>query len=177
LEYQFADEWLLANVVTKKTGDATTITGFFVKPIPRSLENENNFTLSGKSASQYAALFLAIFAPLFCLYAFVICIRTKIEKRKWLWLVLTLVGAGALNLNWTTGQGSFTLFSLYLLSAAVNAAPYGPWILHISLPLGAMLFLGLRENLEKSSVLLTEPIIPPSSLPSSHPPLHQNTSE
>ena len=123
LEYEFPAKWLLANVVTKNTGTTTLVTGLSVNPIADSLENQNRFTPTGKSAMQYAALLLAVFGPLFCLYAFVLCIRTKIEKWKWLWLILTLVGAGALNLNWTTGQASFTLFSIYLLSTAVNAAP------------------------------------------------------
>jgi hypothetical protein len=177
LEYEFPGKWLLANVVTKRTADATSITGFFVNPMSDSLENQNRFMLTGKGAVQYALLLLAVFDPLFCLYAFVMCIRAKIEKWKWLWLIVTLVGAGALNLNWTTGQASFTLSSIYLLSAAVNAAPYGPWILHVSLPLGAMLFLSLRNNLEKSNSHPLEPLIPsPLTSPSSHPTRPQNTS-
>lgn len=163
LEYEFPGKWLLASVVTRSSAEGTLITGLTVKPLSDSLENQNRFSLKDKGGLQYAALALAVFAPLLCIYAFVLCIRTKIEKRKWLWLIITLIGVGTLNLNWTTGQSSFALFNVYLLSAGINAAPYGPWILHISLPLGALLFLGLRNKLEKPA---HQPMEPPNPLPS-----------
>jgi hypothetical protein len=144
-EYQFPGKWLLANVAVQKKDGVSTIVGFNVKGIPDSLENLNSFKLRGKGILQYAVLAGTILAPLFSLYVLVLCARTKIPKRKWLWIIFILFGIGKFAVNWTTGQWGFMPVSIQLFSAAASAPPYGAWTLSISLPLGAIWFL-LRKN-------------------------------
>lgn len=146
-EYQFRGTWLLVNVATKKQGAATTIVGFNLNPIPDSLENLNRFTLSGKSPLQYSVLALAVLFTLFTLYSLVICVRTKPLKKKWLWILLILLGAAKFSVDWTTGR--WDVFPLYvqLFSASAYAPLYGAWTISISLPLGAVVFLLMRKSL------------------------------
>lgn len=149
LEYQFQSKWLLINVATQKKGEVSTIVGFNVNPIPDSLENLNKFRLAGKSPLQYFVLFLAILIPLFTLYALILCIRTKIEKRKWLWVLFVLAGIATFSVDWTTGQWRIVPLSFQLLAVGVSSPPYGSWVISISFPLGAVIFLLKRNGLSK----------------------------
>jgi len=150
LEYEFPGKWLLANVVTQKESTVTSLYGFHVTPIADSLEKINGFTLSGKSAPQYVVLLLAFVAVALSLYAFVVCLRTKMGKGKWVWSIICLIGVGQLGINWTTGQAGFTPLSIHLPPAGAHAAFYGPWIVYVALPVGAVLFLMLRDRLQRT---------------------------
>lgn len=153
LEYEFPEKWLLVDISIQRAGGASTIIGFHVTPIADSLENVNRFSLAGKSALQYAVLLIAVAVPIFCLYVLFLCLRTKTERRKWLWVVFILLGVGKLAVNWTTGEWTFTPLAVSLLGTSVTANPaYGPWVVAIAFPLGAFLFL----RRQRSRVALAE---------------------
>jgi hypothetical protein len=147
LEYEFPGKWLLANVATKKSSGVVTITGFHVSQIPDSLEHRNRFTLVARTTDQYSILLLAVASVVLSLYAFVVCIRTKMGKKKMLWSVLTLLGLGQLGIDWTTGEKSFNALAFHLPPGGAAAPPYGAWVVYVSLPVGALLFLFLRDTL------------------------------
>jgi len=153
-EYQFPSKWLLINVATQKKDGVSTIIGFNIYPLSDSLENLNKFRLAGKNLLQYVTLAFAVLIPVFILYALVLCIRTKMEKRKWLWIISILIGIGKFTVNWTTGQWGIAPLSFQLFGASLFAPPYGAWLISVSLPLGAILFL-LRR---KKFVASTEPL-------------------
>jgi hypothetical protein len=143
-EYEFSGKWLLINVAIQQKGDSRTLVGFHVIPRSQSLEVENKFSLAGKNAIQYIVLGLAVIAPGLTLYALVACIRTKVLGRKWLWILFILFGFGKFSVNWTTGQWGTQLLAFQLFSAGAFAQLYGPWIVSVSVPLGAILFLVRR---------------------------------
>lgn len=145
-EYQFPSKWLLINVATQKKDGVSTIIGFNIYPLSDSLENLNKFTLAGKNLMQYVTLSFAILIPVFTLYALVLCIRTKMQKRKWLWIIFIIIGIGKFTVNWTTGQWNLAPLSFQLFGAGSFAPPYGAWLISISLPLGAILFLLRRKK-------------------------------
>lgn len=151
-EYQFSKKWLLASVAVQKKDGASTIIGFNVRDLPDSLENLNKFRLAGKSALQYTVLAGMILVSLIILFALVLCIRTRIPKRKWLWILFVLIGFGQFSVNWSTGQWRFIPLSFQLFGSGATAAPFGPWVLSISLPLGAIWFLIRRKSLSEASV-------------------------
>jgi len=151
LEYEFSQKWLLAEVLRQQRGGVTTVLGFHVTPIADSLENLNRFTLADKGASQYTIFSLAVLAPVFSLYAFVVCIRTKMLRRKWLWLILVLIGVGKLSVDWTTGQIFFIPLAIQLPPAGAVAPLYSAWQVYVSLPLGAFVFLFRRNSLNGSA--------------------------
>ncbi len=146
-EYSYPNKWLLINVATRKTSRGVTIVGFRVQPLDQSLEDQNRFTLSGKSVLQYTVLGLAIAIPLFSLCVLVLCVRTPLKRRKWLWIVFILLGFGRLAVNWTTGEWLISPLYIQLLGASVFAPLYGPWTIAVSVPLGAILFLIKRDKL------------------------------
>jgi hypothetical protein len=147
LEYEFSAEWLLVNIALKAADGHPTITAFNVTPVADGLENVNRFSLEDKSGLQYLMLLLAVAVPLFTFYAFAVCLRTKKQNFKWLWAIFVLFGVGRLAINWTTGELSFTLLAVHIPCASATAVPaYGPWVIAISLPLGAILFMARRGD-------------------------------
>jgi hypothetical protein len=146
-EFQYADRWLLANVALRKVGDVSTIVGIHVNPLSDSLENLNRFTLSGKGAQQYLILGAAIVASLFTLFALVLCATTKLKGRKWPWILFIIFGLGKFSVNWTTGQFDFMPIAIQFFSAGAFAGLYGPWVVSVSIPFGAALFLLRRTSI------------------------------
>lgn len=144
-EYHFSDRYVIASLATKLKDNKLSIIGFHVYPESESLESQNRFKWSGKSALQYAALTFAIGAALSTLIALIAAARTKFKRRKWLWILFILFGVGKFSVNWTTGQWGVQLFALQLFSASSYAELYGPWVISVSLPIGAVAFL-LRRN-------------------------------
>ena len=145
-EYNFGDKWLLANVAVRDRQGTKTIVGFNVNLMTQSLEAQNTFTLAGKSTTHYAVLVAAVAAALVTLYSLVVCARTKLPRRKWLWVLLILVGVGKVAVNWTTGEWGIAPLSVQLFSASAFAPIYGPWTIAVSLPLGAIVFLIYKRS-------------------------------
>jgi hypothetical protein len=158
LEYQFPTKWLLVDVTTRKKGDTSTVLGFHLTPQSDSLENLNRFTLVGKSRVQYSILVLAVCSLAFSFYALILCIRTKDLHKKWLWLLFILAGVEKVAVNWKTGELTFGILTINIPSATATRALYGPWIIAVFLPLGAILFLNRQRKMKISS----EPIPPPA---------------
>ena len=163
LEYEFPSSWLLVDITTQKKGDVSTIVEFHVNPISDSLENLNKFSLIGKGITQDGILAMAIFATLFSLYVFVLCLRTKNVKKKWLWIIFILVGVGKLAVNWTTGHWDFQTVAFQVPCGSAAAPLYGPWTVAVSLPLGAIVFLLRHRNDTESQ---SSAVAPPESLSS-----------
>lgn len=146
-EYGFSGQWILMSVAVKNQGGKASITGLSVVPQPASLEAQNRFTLTGKAPLQYAVFVLAVVFPLLSLAALVVCIRTRLQGRKWPWILFILLGLGELSVNWTTGAWSLNALAVQLFSASAFAPLYGAWTFAVSLPLGAIVFLVLRSKL------------------------------
>jgi hypothetical protein len=155
LEYQFEQSWLLAHVVIRTKAGAKTIVALSVTPTAEPFEVMNEFTFADKGLSQYAGLLLALCVVALTLSAFVLCVRMKLGTKKWAWLLAILVGVCRITVNWTTGQWFFTPLALRVPPVTAAFSAYGPWVLHIFSPLGAIVFLRLRKSLELEALPLT----------------------
>lgn len=154
-QYGFGDKWVLVNVAFRTLENGThEIFGLNVYgPMNRSLQDVHRFTLSDKSPVHYLFLVGGIVTVLFVIATLVVVIRTKFQRRKWLWILFVLLGFGKFSLNWTTGQIGFSPLSIHLLSfGAVTASMYAPWILNVSLPIGAIVFWFKRARLKRENV-------------------------
>jgi len=154
-EYRFGEKWLLINVAVQDKGGVRTIVGFHVTPEAQSLKQQNAFDLSGRSLLAYAVLAAAIVAVLVTFYALVLCVRTRMERRKWAWIIFILLGIGKISINWATGEWAIVPLSIQLFSASAFAALNGPWIIAASLPLGAIMFI--TRTLRRPVVREVEP--------------------
>ena len=184
LEYEFAPQimptsgrteleprsWLLAQVVILRSDGARTIRGLAVTPTSKSFEEMNEFTLADKGTSQYAGLSLALGVAGITLYALVLCIRSKIGKKKWIWLIPMLVGLLRVTVNWTTGHWTFTPLNVQIPPVNVAVAAYGPWQIIICAPVGAITFLLYGRRLPKAITTLS-----PAQPPTLDQPAHTQT--
>jgi hypothetical protein len=155
LEYEFAPQivptsgrtelesrsWLLAQVLILRSDGVRTIRGLAVTPTARSFEEMNEFTLADKGISQYAGLSLALGVAGITLYAIVLCIRSKMGKNKWIWLLPISVGLLRITVNWTTGHWTFTPLAYQIPPVNVSVYAYGAWQIIIYAPVGAIAFL------------------------------------
>ena len=147
-EYQFESGWNLANAALQKFDDGYRVIGINVYQTEASQKEINAFNLSSKSGLQYLVLCLAVLVPLFILFTLIVCIRTPIKRKKWLWVIFVLLGFGAIQVNWTNGAYAFQLISIHLFGASATAAsPAAPWVLSASVPLGAIVFWMRRKSL------------------------------
>ncbi len=152
LNYQveLPDSWLLISVDVKVVGDEKGILGLGIHPMvdPQVQRAANAFKLSGKSAMHFIILALAVAVPLFILYAVILCARSK-TRRKGLWIAFILLGIGTLVMNWTTGEIMFQPTVFQLFGVDFSRKYYGPCLISVSFPLGAILFLLKRKKLSR----------------------------
>jgi len=121
-----------------------TIEGARVNSLPASLDELNRFTLSGKGAAQGIVLLMAIASPLFCLYAIVQVLRTPM-RRRWAWVLLAMLAAGGVTIQWGTGEMMWSLIHVQLLGAGYVGAGAG-MALTASFPVGAVMALQKRRR-------------------------------
>jgi len=128
--------------VSARTLDGvTTIKAFKVHQAPIDLKSLYPFTLLGMHPLHYLVLVLSISVPVFILFTVVAIVRNS-RRRKWLWILFAVIGVGKFGVQWLVGgRWFFQLISFQILGASVLKNPiYEPWVLSVSLPLGAILF-------------------------------------
>lgn len=147
-QYQYPDIWLQIQVILQRRGGELTLLGLNVERKEQSLEAEHAFTFAGKSPTHFVVLAFAIFNPLFIAWTLFLCARTPMPKRKFWWYLFIALGFVQYSLNWSDGSHEVDWLSVQLLGAGFfSGAPFGPLILSISFPLGAVWFLVMRPAL------------------------------
>ncbi len=146
LEYNVGDRWFLANAAVQTKGQVKTLVGLNIYAEAQSLESLNRFRLSGKGPKHFAMLAAAVAAPLFTLYALLVCLKRRLPGRKWPWVLFIITGLGKVAINWTSGQLSIAPAAIQLFSVSAFAPFFGPWTIAVSLPVGAVVFLVWRKR-------------------------------
>lgn len=147
-ELQHASGWQAAGFLLVKQGDTILLKGLDVNNLPDSIAAMNRFTFQGKTATHYLFFFLNIAYLIVIGSALVLCIRTRPLRRKWLWLIITLLGVAGFSFNWTTGAYEISPLSFgFNVSTFVSPFPYIPSILKFYVPAGAIFFLLKRRRL------------------------------
>lgn len=145
-QYDMGDHFVVGDISLQDIGGRAQIEGIHVQSLRESIEQTNAFTLSGKSGLFLAFLALVILMPIFIIATAIICWRTPIPRRKWLWRIFVLFGIAELTLNWTTGALGFQPINVQLLGAGFIQQGYGPWTLQLSVPVGGALFWMRRRK-------------------------------
>jgi hypothetical protein len=151
-EHQYSSMWLLTNVVLQRRDGHVTVLGLHAYPMKQSLKEVNRFTFEGKSPIHYIVFALIVAVPLFIGYALVLCFKTPIARRKWLWLLFVALGFFQFSLNWTDGAYRIQPISFNVLGVGFGrAGPYAPLIFNVAIPVGAIVFLARRRSLVAQS--------------------------
>jgi len=151
-EYEFPHKWVLGHVYFRKASNTVTLERMDVIPLRDSLEQQNAFTLAGKTPLHFLFMALAVLLPVFTIATAVVCARMPRRKWKWLWVIFSLIAIPTLSLNWTTGAMTYNFLHFLLLGGAFVSAPYGPVTLQIGFPLGAILFWIRRRTWNAMSI-------------------------
>ena len=161
-QFEFGDKWFAVNVSFQEPAPGRTVVlGMHVLPLPASLQETNRFTLRGKGLVHYMFLAASVGIPLFVIGTLVVCVRTLIPRRKWLWIVFILLGFVQFSLDWTSGQWVMQPIAFQLCGAGlVRSCAYAPWILSFSLPIGAVVFWLRRSQFQRA--VSGPPLLPPS---------------
>ena len=138
-EYQYPEIWIVTVASLRRADEETSVTGINTFRNLQSLEELNALTFGNKSALHFVMVLLAVAVFGFVVATLITAIRTKIPKRKWLWIIFIIIGVGQMSLNWTTGELSFAA-NFNLFAVGMVRRGLGPWILQIGMPLGAALF-------------------------------------
>lgn len=141
LNYQiyFEKVWVAASLAILENSEGRYIFSVRMDPLKEPLEKIYAFKLWGKSFFHYIVLLLFIAAPLFTLYVLIQCIRLPV-KRKWIWIPLIVLGFFPLYLDWTMGRAFIRLLGVHLFSISFMKAKYGPLVLSVGVPIGALIF-------------------------------------
>lgn len=158
-ELHTATGWGLANVVIMGPSDGRAVTGFRVVAIAASLEELNSFRRGAKHPGRWIVLLLAVCVAAFSIWMAVVAARTRM-KRRWWWALFALIGVAPFILNWTTGEVAFQLLQIVFLSAAfVGTPPFGPWMVTVAFPIGAIATLyHVRQQRAAAAAPPIEPI-------------------
>jgi hypothetical protein len=138
LIYQLHGErWAIVDLRVERRQGALLVTGMHVETTSSSVAEMNSFSFSGKSARFYLVVFGAIISFLCCLTALIFVLRTNMMPRRWLWSIIALIGVCQYSINWSTGEGSWSLLRVQLFGAGALRSGTSPWLVSFSLPLGA----------------------------------------
>lgn len=151
-EYEYDSGWMIEYVFLQRKAGKLFLSGLQVIPQPQSQKLINAFGFAGKGPLHYIVFGLACAIPILIIVALALCIKTRGLQRKWLWILFIAVGLVQISLNWTNGQFNIQPVSFQLLGAGfLQPGPYGPIVLTISLPIGALAFLARRRILRALS--------------------------
>jgi hypothetical protein len=144
LSYEMYTErgWLGASVTTLDSATSWMLLGLHAQPLRGELRRLNQFSLGSRGLAQYLGLVLVVACTAFSLGVAVFLATRKQFPKRWRWVVASLIGAGAVYVNWTTGEVSSRLFTVQLFSAsAVRPSEFAPWLISFSFPVGALVAL------------------------------------
>jgi hypothetical protein len=141
------DKWALLQITLETEGPKPLVNGVFVQPLDRSPSAANGLTFRGKGPIHFLWLVLMAAALGTTITAFVLVLRTKRLRWKWLWCVGVLLSTFMFQLNWTTGAWDFMPISVTLFGAgALQQGPLMPWVMTFASPVVAIAFLVLRAT-------------------------------
>ena len=101
-------------------------------------------------ALSFAHIFMTVAAVLAASFGIATAIRAYRSqiRRRWLWILICLLGAPVTTMNWATGQVRTQALRIQIVNVGVvRPGPNAPWFLSVAFPVGAFLFLSRRKKL------------------------------
>lgn len=109
--------------------------------VSRQDEASQAFWAPGRTSGQWLFLGLALATPVFMFWTAIRVFRTPSLEGRVFWALLCLAGAGTAWMDWTSGVTGFNPVSLKLMGFGLEkgASPLAPWMVSLTLPVGAIL--------------------------------------
>lgn len=123
------------------------IASFYIKPLPKSVEELYKVSFSNGTIINYIFICLAIIIIGIILYSLYLIVKTKM-KRKWLWFLFSFLGFIKISSLWGTSYIKINPFTITFLGVSfIKTNLLTPYVLSISIPIGAIIFLIRRKKL------------------------------
>jgi hypothetical protein len=151
--------WAILEMRVERRQGALLVTGMHVETTKSSLAEMNSFVFSGRPARFYFVVVGAIVSLLCCLTALIFVLRTKMMPRRWLWSIVALIGVCQYTINWSTGEGGWSLLRVQLFGAGALRSGISPWLVSFSAPLGAACALWHRHQFLTRASRAETPIV------------------
>jgi hypothetical protein len=145
LEYIYPTKTILAAFLLQHDGSSFLVRQMNIKPLPAPLEQYHEFHFLGQSAFSYAVLALAVLLLAFNIYALAQCIMSRDLRFKWLWIPFVSVGFVVIRYDWTDTVFSYQALAMNVPAAEFVLSAFQPFMVNLSLPFGAILFLLWRR--------------------------------
>lgn len=163
LEYKYPDRWILFRLTVSNQSGNYAITNLYVEPESMPLESMSRFTLRGKGFEHYAIVLATFLSVGIAIYTLVLCIRTPIRKRKWLWIIIIILGIGKIGIEWVSGELWHKVLYVSILPAGWGFDSESPFV-YASIPAGAILFLLWRRRLMGTGETASTASVAPTAL-------------
>jgi len=150
IDYQMhaSGKWAVIELVLEEAdvGAEPRVAELHVWALAASLQTLNAFTLQRSTASGLIAALLALLILAISVYAAVQVVRSPL-KRRWLWVIIALIGFGKFGVSWNTGSVTQQWMAVELFGAGIaRFGLYGQWWIFLSMPGGAILALDRRRR-------------------------------
>lgn len=98
------------------------------------------FWAPGRTSGQWLFLALAVATPAFMLWTVVRVLRAPVLGGRLFWALACIAGMGTLWMDWTSGITGFQPYSLRLMGLGLEKgpSPLSPWMVSLTLPIGAL---------------------------------------
>lgn len=138
------DRWAVAEINFAIEDEKVTLLGFYVEKFDRNPKMSNDFQVGDRGLTGYFWLLMMGLSVAVCIVAAVLVWLGGRLRYRPLWTLVALLALMKFELNWATGDWVFSPINIQFLGAgAVTAGPFAPWMLTFSLPLPALVIIGL----------------------------------
>ncbi len=152
-EYRYTDTWVVTRAAFRRDADGIRIIGISGHRLQVDPMTLNRFEFRGKSPLHFLMLLLLIGIPVLVVVTLVAAWRARFGIGQWLWYPFIAIGFGTLRLNWNSGEWQFAPLSVSLLGATYEKIGYGPWMLSVGVPVGAVLFWVRRARRRRAAIV------------------------
>jgi hypothetical protein len=144
-QWQGGGKLLSASFTLRQEGTGYRVIFANITPVPQ--QAQQGLTFQGKGVAHKAFAAAGLLVVLIVIAGLVQWVRARGLRKRWLWLGAILLGVGKVALDWTTGQVAASPLAFQLLGVGLaRESASAPWILTVSIPLGALAFLLARPG-------------------------------
>lgn len=155
-EYEYTDGWALGSVLVARTNGELSVAGFDFYRTEASQRELTSFAAAEVTLPKILGLLATVLVPLFMIFTCYSVYNTPIPAKKKRWYFISFIGMFGFALNWSTGVWETQVATVKLLGFGISAAsPFAPWMLHFTVPIGAIAFWVMRKE------LMTQPVQEP----------------
>jgi len=141
-DYEFKyDNWYYAfSISVLELDNNLSVIGFNANKFIKPIEEINSFSFSNVGLVHIIFIIIVVTIIGFIIFSVINIVKSAVKK-KWLWILISLIGFCGLSFNWTTGDINFQFFTIKILGIGFSKSGVAsPWFLSLTVPIGAIIY-------------------------------------